>query len=152
METFLTILGILVILIAIGSWFFLYYALKRALKVNEEQTVALSTVEDNNAELLKANDSLVLWFDEFKSRVIASYQRLKIIDSSGHFEADDEVGYFFKELKSVIERLHELGIIDEIEKDSALSVADAPKITQEELQKVLAKRNVAAASRGEEKQ
>lgn len=28
--------------------------------------------------------------------------RLKTIDSSGHFEADDEVGFFFEELK----RLH----------------------------------------------
>ena len=35
--------------------------------------------------------------------------QLKKIDSKGSFESDDEVGYFYKELKKIIYQLNELG-------------------------------------------
>jgi len=34
---------------------------------------------------------------------------LKKIDSKGSFESDDEVGYFYKELKRIIHQLNTLG-------------------------------------------
>ena len=34
--------------------------------------------------------------------------QLKLIDDKGHFEADDEVGFFFEELKQLGQQLEEL--------------------------------------------
>ena len=36
-------------------------------------------------------------------------QRIKTIDKNGSFSSDDEVGYFFKELKNIINELNSLG-------------------------------------------
>ena len=55
------------------------------------------------------------WTEEFLQRIYNAYVELKAIDKSGHFEADDEVGYFFKSLTEIMERLFEMGIIDEDE-------------------------------------
>lgn len=49
--------------------------------------------------------------DEFiriRSIVIEMRNELKAIDRRGSFEADDEVGIFFKNLKTIISRLNEL--------------------------------------------
>lgn len=49
--------------------------------------------------------------DEFiriRAIVIEMRNELKAIDRRGSFEADDEVGIFFKNLKSIISRLNEL--------------------------------------------
>ena len=35
-------------------------------------------------------------------------QQLKLIDDKGHFEADDEVGFFFEEIKLLSSQLDEL--------------------------------------------
>ena len=35
-------------------------------------------------------------------------KRLKILDNSGHFEADDEVGFFFSELKRLYDILNNI--------------------------------------------
>jgi hypothetical protein len=142
MEQFITIIGILLTLLLVGSWVFLYFSLKRALDRNTNLEEEIIAYENQNAEALTANEQLYTWFEEFKARTIDAYQRIKSIDASGHFEADDEVGYFFKELKSLIERLHALGIMDETEKEKATTINET-KITTEELQKVLSKRNSA---------
>ena len=42
------------------------------------------------------------YIEKFKRSVEESYNRIKEMDSRGAFEADDEVGYFFKTLKDVI--------------------------------------------------
>jgi hypothetical protein len=120
----------------------LFAALRRALNVNDTLEENVRVLEEENTALLNSNSTYDAWFDEFKLRIVVAYQRIKAIDASGHFEADDEVGFFFKELKSLIERLHELGIMDEIEKQE--TEEGAPKITTEELKKVLSQRNVAA--------
>ena len=142
MEQFIIGIGILLLLGGLVSLIFLYVSLKRALSVNEQLIVAISTLEEENALVYQTNSNFELWFNEFKLRVVDSYQRIKSIDASGHFEADDEVGYFFKELKSLIERLHELGIMDEIEKQDAEKTNDS-KITTEELQNILSKKRAA---------
>ena len=144
MELLISIFVLLVLMVFVITWLLLYAALKRALSTVEELTTAISSLEEENGVVLTANDKYDVWFEEFKMRVVSAYQRIKSIDASGHFEADDEVGYFFKELKSIIERLHELGIMDEIEKQETEVIA--PKITTEELQRVLAQRRSAVVS------
>ena len=47
--------------------------------------------------ILKVNDTI-----EFINR------QLKIIDDKGHFEADDEVGFFFDEMKQLGQELEQL--------------------------------------------
>ena len=43
-------------------------------------------------------------------------QQLKLIDDKGHFEADDEVGFFFEEIKLLSSDLEELfEPLDEVE-------------------------------------
>ena len=55
MDVFITVIGVLVVLFIFGSAFFLYYALKKALRANEELTVALNTVEEFCVVWFKAN-------------------------------------------------------------------------------------------------
>ena len=60
-----------------------FYALKR---INSYENI-----------ILKVNDTI-----EFINH------QLKIIDDKGHFEADDEVGFFFDEMKQLGQELEEL--------------------------------------------
>ena len=55
------------------------------------------------------------WTEEFLQRAYFAYEELQRIDASGHFEADDEVGYFFKSLKEIMNRIFEMGVINEEE-------------------------------------
>ena len=47
-------------------------------------------------------ENLETWFNQFSKTIIKMNQQIKKIDHKGSFEADDEVGYFFKELKKII--------------------------------------------------
>ena len=38
---------------------------------------------------------------QFQQMVEYTKERLKVIDNSGHFEGDDEVGFFFDEIKEL---------------------------------------------------
>ena len=60
-----------------------FYALKR---INSYENI-----------ILKVNDTI-----EFINH------QLKIIDDKGHFEADDEVGFFFEEMKQLGQELEQL--------------------------------------------
>tara|TARA_Y100000593_G_scaffold90770_1_gene177948 strand:+ start:72 stop:344 length:273 start_codon:yes stop_codon:yes gene_type:complete len=44
-------------------------------------------------------------------------ERLKVIDNKGSFEADDEIGFFFQEVKKLQEILNELFEIEEEDVD-----------------------------------
>ena len=44
--------------------------------------------------------------------------QLKLIDDMGHFEADDEVGFFFDELKQLGKQLEELFETEEVDDDT----------------------------------
>ena len=44
--------------------------------------------------------------------------QLKLIDDKGHFEADDEVGFFFDKLKQLGEQLEELFETEEVDDDT----------------------------------
>ena len=52
--------------------------------------------------LYKKNDEYENWVTELRERIDVAMTKLKAIDSKGSFEADDEVGYFFKFLKDTL--------------------------------------------------
>ena len=45
-------------------------------------------------------------------------RQLKLIDDKGHFEADDEVGFFFDELKQLGNQLEELFETEEVDNET----------------------------------
>ena len=50
-------------------------------------------------------ESIIL---NFNNRIEYIKQQLKLIDDKGHFEADDEVGFFFEEIKLLSSQLDDL--------------------------------------------
>jgi len=58
-------------------------------------------------------ENLESWVTEFSKKITNMNRELKNIDSKGSFESDDEVGYFFKQLKLIIKQLNALGGIKE---------------------------------------
>lgn len=85
------------------------------------------------------------WTEEFLQRAYSAYEELKRIDNSGAFEADDEVGYFFKSLKEIMNRIFEMGVIDEEEIEAQRKEAQ-DKISGEEINKTLAENKKARSS------
>ena len=57
--------------------------------------------------LLQKNEQLEDFITKQSEAINACDQRLKQIDNKGTFYADDEVGWFFKELKKIQEALNE---------------------------------------------
>ena len=45
-------------------------------------------------------------------------RQLKLIDDKGHFEADDEVGFFFDEVKQLGNQLEELFVTEEVDNET----------------------------------
>ena len=54
-------------------------------------------------------ENLETWVNEFSKNITNMNRELKKIDNKGSFESDDEVGYFFKQLKKIIKQLNTLG-------------------------------------------
>jgi hypothetical protein len=54
------------------------------------------------------NDELYAYIVYMEKTINEMYSVLKAIDRRGSFEADDEVGYFFKSLKEMVEELKKL--------------------------------------------
>ena len=67
---------ILFILVSLFSSITLLYALRR---INQYENLIL----------------------QFQNIISLSTEKMKTIDDSGHFEADDEVGFFFQQLKDI---------------------------------------------------
>ena len=57
--------------------------------------------------LLKKNETLEDFISKQSEAIQNCDQRLKQIDSKGIFYADDEIGWFFKEIKKIQEALNE---------------------------------------------
>ena len=57
--------------------------------------------------LVKKNEALEDFIAKQSEAVNACDQRLKQIDSKGIFYADDEIGWFFEEVKKIQEALNE---------------------------------------------
>ena len=67
-----------------------------------------------NWNLMRKTELLETWVEDFGDRVTRVQQELKDIDSTGHFEADDEVGSIFESIKEVINELNDLTEGEEI--------------------------------------
>ena len=52
-------------------------------------------------------EHLESWIESFVVRVGETYNNMMDVDSTGHFEADDEVGSIFEGIKSIITELNE---------------------------------------------
>ena len=64
--------------------------------------------------LMRKTELLETWVEDFGDRITRVQQELKEIDSTGHFEADDEVGSIFTSIKEVIDELNDLTEGEEI--------------------------------------
>ena len=64
--------------------------------------------------LTRKTELLETWIEDFSDRIVRIQQELKDIDSTGHFEADDEIGTIFEGIKEVINDLNEFTEGEEI--------------------------------------
>ena len=56
--------------------------------------------------LLNKVELLETWVEDFSDRVAGTWEEIQTIDSTGHFEADDEIGSIFTSIKETIEELN----------------------------------------------
>ena len=59
----------------------------------------LEEIAENSVDTLLENEKFLT---ELKNRVLSQQSYLRQLDRIGAFEADDETGYFFKEMKDII--------------------------------------------------
>ena len=50
----------------------------------------------------RKTELLETWIEDFSDRIERVQQELKDIDSTGHFESDDEIGTIFESIKEVV--------------------------------------------------
>ena len=67
----------------------------------------LEASEDYVSDLENSNTEYYTFFDSIKKRMNQSNSKLKQIDRLGSFEADDETGFIFRELKDMVEKLNQ---------------------------------------------
>ena len=64
--------------------------------------------------LTRKTELLETWIEDFTDRISRVQQELSDIDSTGHFESDDEIGTIFEGIKEVINELNDLTEGEEI--------------------------------------
>ena len=64
--------------------------------------------------LNRKTELLETWVENFSDKVTQVQRELKDIDSTGHFESDDEIGSIFSSIKEVIDELNDLTEGEEI--------------------------------------
>ena len=64
--------------------------------------------------LTKKTELLETWIENFSDRISQVQQELSDIDSTGHFESDDEIGSIFDGIKEIINDLNEFTEGEEI--------------------------------------
>jgi hypothetical protein len=87
----LIIIFILSVIILLGA----YVIYISYLKINKLEEI-LAEVEDENSDLVE-------FISNFNNRLFNDYEHLKEVDRRGSFESDDEVGFVFVTIKSIIE-------------------------------------------------
>ena len=58
--------------------------------------------------LIRKTELLETWVEEFTQRIETIQTDLKVIDNKGAFEADDEVGTIFEQIKETVNKLDNL--------------------------------------------
>ena len=56
--------------------------------------------------LTRKTELLETWIEDFSDRISRVQQELSDIDSTGHFESDDEIGSIFNSIKDIINDLN----------------------------------------------
>ena len=95
MEILITLL--IIVVITLG------YTTYNLLRKNEKQEDVLA--------------AYLLYMDNLSKIIEHSSERLKKIDSKGTFESDDEIGWFFEQIKVIQERLNNFKLTDGGEKE-----------------------------------
>ena len=62
--------------------------------------------------LTKKTELLETWVEDFTQLIESVDNELNVIDSTGHFESDDEIGAIFKQIKQTVNQLNRLRGID----------------------------------------
>ncbi len=53
-------------------------------------------------------ERLETWAEEYAEKVVRAQEQIIEIDSTGHFEADDEIGTIFEGIKNTVEELNQI--------------------------------------------
>ena len=78
-------------------------------------TVNLLKKNENQEDILA---SYLLYLDRISRVIELSDERLKKVDAKGSFESDDEIGFFFKEVKEIQNVLNEFRVKEIQEKNN----------------------------------
>mgnify|MGYP003127256642 CR=1 FL=1 len=81
-------------------------ALIISIYVNINQMRKQESQEDYIEDLESSNSEYYNFFQKLKTQIGASNSKLKQIDRLGSFEADDETGFAFKELRDIYDDLN----------------------------------------------
>jgi hypothetical protein len=60
--------------------------------------------------LMKKQEMLETWVETYSEKMNVAYTDMRTIDDKGVFEADDEVGEVFTQLKDITEQLSNTGL------------------------------------------
>ena len=77
-----------------------------SIAVNINQLRKQESQSDYIADLENSNTEYYTFFQKLKTQIGQSNSKLKQIDRLGSFEADDETGFAFKELKDIYDDLN----------------------------------------------
>ena len=58
--------------------------------------------------LFRKTELLETWVEDFTQQIQTVQNNLKQIDSTGHFESDDEIGTIFEQIKETVNQLDNL--------------------------------------------
>ena len=58
--------------------------------------------------LIRKVERLETWIEDYAQRVIDTKDTLDNIDTTGHFEADDEIGVVFTAIKEAVDEINEI--------------------------------------------
>jgi hypothetical protein len=74
--------------------------------LNLNQMRKQEKLEEYIEELENSNTNYYTFYNDLKQMSNESYSRMRQIDRIGSFEADDEIGFIFKDIKLIIEELN----------------------------------------------
>ena len=58
--------------------------------------------------LTRKTEMLETWIEDFNDVIISVNNELKVIDSMGSFESDDETGTIFKQIQQTVNQLNDM--------------------------------------------
>jgi hypothetical protein len=74
--------------------------------INIKQLRQQEKLEEYVEDLENSNVEYYQFFNQLKNIVSDSHSRLRAIDRRGAFQSDDEIGWIFKEIQTIVEMLN----------------------------------------------